>query len=102
MREREVEKALVDAVKAAGGIAYKFVSPGNAGVPDRLVVLPEGKIGFVELKAPGKRSRPVQQMQKHRLERLGFLVMTVDRPDYMSELVRVIQTHKGGDARHGI
>lgn len=97
MREREVEKSLVDAAKAAGGIAYKFVSPGNAGVPDRLVALPGGKIGFVELKSPGKKPRPVQLMQRRRLEKLGFLVFTMDSPDYMPEIVRAIQTNPGAD-----
>ena len=53
MRESELEARLVRGVKAAGGVAYKFVSPGSVGVPDRLVVLPGGKVVFVELKAEG-------------------------------------------------
>lgn len=53
MREKEIEQKLVAEAKAAGGIAAKFVSPGLDGMPDRLVLLPGGKIGFVEVKAPG-------------------------------------------------
>lgn len=55
MKESEIEARLVRGVKALGGVAYKFVSPGNVGVPDRLVVLPGGRVIFVELKAEGGR-----------------------------------------------
>lgn len=54
MREKQVEQALVKAVKARGGICPKFVSPGLSGVPDRLVLMPNGQMGFVEIKAPTK------------------------------------------------
>ena len=60
MREKSVEQKLVRAVRVAGGIAPKFVSPGFDGMPDRIVILPGGKIGFVEVKAPGKKPRPLQ------------------------------------------
>ena len=50
MREKDIEKILVDGVKGTGGRAYKWVSPGNNGVPDRIVFLPGGRIIFVELK----------------------------------------------------
>ena len=56
MRERDVERYLRERVKQLGGRAYKFVSPGNNGVPDRIVMLPGGKLFFVELKAPGKET----------------------------------------------
>ena len=51
MRERDVERYLRERVKQLGGRAYKFVSPGNNGVPDRIVMLPGGKLFFVELQA---------------------------------------------------
>lgn len=51
---------LSKAVKNSGGIALKLVSPGFDGMPDRLVLLPGGKIGFVEVKVPGKEPRPLQ------------------------------------------
>ena len=60
MREKIIEQHLVKAVKNSGGIAPKLVSPGFDGMPDRLVLLPGGKIGFVEVKVPGKEPRPLQ------------------------------------------
>ena len=58
MREKDIEKKLSLMVKKAGGIAVKFVSPSFDGMPDRLVLLPDGVVAFVELKAPGKAPRP--------------------------------------------
>ena len=69
MNEKYIEKKFVEAVKKAGGLAPKFVSPGLNGVPDRIVLLPAGHIGFVELKAPGKMMRPLQMRRKKQLER---------------------------------
>ena len=54
MREKNVESKLVKAVKSMGGLAPKFISPGLDGVPDRLVLLPGGKMSLIELNAPGK------------------------------------------------
>ena len=59
MREHTIEQKLVAAVKQLGGIAPKFVSPGLNGVPDRIILLPGGCMGFVECKAPGKSLRPL-------------------------------------------
>ena len=59
-------------------MALKFVSPGMAGIPDRLVLLPKGRIYFVELKAPGKALRPLQVKRKRQLEALGFKVYVID------------------------
>ena len=78
MREKTIEKKLVQAVKAAGGIAPKFVSPGFDGMPDRIVLLPGGHIGFVEVKATGEKPRQLQ-LARHRLLRgLGFKVYVLD------------------------
>ena len=71
MKESEIEARLVRGVKALGGVAYKFVSPGNVGVPDRVVVLPGGRVICVELKAEGGRLSPMQRQQLARLRRLG-------------------------------
>ena len=60
MREAEIEKYLRTKIEAKGGLCLKFVSPGNSGVPDRLVIYPKGQTCFVELKAPGKELRPLQ------------------------------------------
>ena len=76
--EKRVEEALSRAVKRLGGMAVKFVSPGLDGVPDRIVLLPGGKVAFVELKVPGKKLRPLQEKRKRQLEGLGFPVYVVD------------------------
>lgn len=78
MREKYIEQALVKAVKAAGGICPKLVSPGFDGMPDRLVLMPGGYIGFVEVKAPGQKSRPLQESRHRLLRELGFRVYVVD------------------------
>ena len=78
MREKEIEKKLTLEAKKRGGLALKFVSPGFGGMPDRIVLMPKGKIAFVEVKAPGKHPRQLQ-MARHRLLRgLGFLVFILD------------------------
>ena len=78
MQEKEIEKKLAMEAKKRGGLAVKFVSPGFYGMPDRILLMPEGKIAFVEVKAPGKRPRPLQ-MARHKLLRgLGFLVFILD------------------------
>lgn len=71
MRESELERILVAEVHKLGGRAYKFVSPGNDGVPDRIVMLPGGRIYFVELKAKAGRLRPQQSIQIKRINSLG-------------------------------
>lgn len=78
MRENEIERQLSMTVKKMGGMAVKFVSPGLDGVPDRIVILPDRKMAFVELKAPGKKLRPLQEKRKRQLEALGFLVYVID------------------------
>lgn len=67
MLEKDIEKLFVDAIKDAGGIAYKFNSPGNSGVPDRVVCLPDGTTIFVELKAEHGRLTQLQQRQLDKL-----------------------------------
>lgn len=71
MAEREIEKKLVDGVRKLGGRAYKFVSPGNDGVPDRIVVLPERVPKFIELKTETGRLSSLQNVQIKKLKDLG-------------------------------
>ncbi len=78
MREKSLEQKLVRAIKSTGGTALKFVSPGFDGMPDRLVLLPGGKVAFVEVKAPGKKLRPLQVVRCEALRRLGFKVFILD------------------------
>lgn len=77
MKESDIEKKLVQGVKAVGGRAYKFVSPGNSGVPDRLVALPGGRIEFVELKTETGRLSKLQQHQIRQLNALGCATYTL-------------------------
>jgi hypothetical protein len=91
MREKTVEQKLVAAVKSMGGLAPKFTSPGLDGMPDRLVLLPDGKMAFVELKAPGKTLRPLQVRRKRQLEALGFQVYCVDRPEQIGGILDEIR-----------
>ena len=92
LREREIEKKLVEAVRNAGGIAPKFMSPGWDGVPDRIVLFPGGRMAFVELKSPGKKMRPLQMRKKRQLEVLGFKVFCVDRVEQIREVIDEIRT----------
>lgn len=78
MREKYIEQKLVKAVKAVGGLALKFISPGFNGVPDRLLLLPGGRIGFAEVKAHGENPRPLQMRRHRMLRRLGFKVYVID------------------------
>ena len=78
MREKSIESRLAAEVRRRGGLAPKFVSPGLDGVPDRLILLPGGKIAFAELKSPGKTLRPLQNVRRRQLETLGFPVFVID------------------------
>ncbi|HGC9618400.1 TPA: VRR-NUC domain-containing protein [Streptococcus agalactiae] len=92
MREKVVERKLVSEVRNRCGICPKWVSPSFAGVPDRLVFLPSGKFGLVEVKAPGEKPR-LLQVSRHRLfERLGFKVHVLDRVDKIGEVLDEIET----------
>ena len=92
MREKIIEQHLVKAVKNSGGIAPKLVCPGFDGMPDRLVLLPRGKIGFVEVKAPGKEPRPLQAARHGLLWRLGFKVYVLDDPEQIGGILDEIRT----------
>lgn len=92
MREREVEMALRKAVKDKGGLALKFVSPGFDGVPDRIILLPGGRIAFIELKAPRKKMRALQEKRKRQLEALGFWVFCIDNVSQIGGILDGIQT----------
>lgn len=98
MKERDLERKFRDAVKASGGRAYKFVSPGNDGVPDRLVVLPGGHVGFVELKQKGKRPSGLQKQQMGILRDMGCFVMVLDDPEDIPEVIRSIREAGGGQS----
>jgi hypothetical protein len=92
MLEKDIEKKLIKEVNKLGGLALKFLSPGYAGVPDRLILLPYRKLAFIELKAPGKTLRPLQEKRKRQLEELGFLVFCLDSKDEIGGVLGEIQS----------
>ena len=92
MREKQIESRLVTEVKKRGGLALKFVSPGFAGMPDRLVLLPDGHIAFAELKAPGKKPRLLQLARHRLLKSLGFRVYVIDDAEQIGGILDEIRT----------
>lgn len=92
VREKIKEQKLVTAVKKHGGICPKFVSPGFDGMPDRLVLLPNGKFAFVEVKAPGEKPRPLQLARHRLLSRLGFWVYVLDSEEQIGGIIDAVQS----------
>lgn len=91
MREREIEKHLIDEVKRRGGLCEKWIS-GTAGWPDRLVLLPGGVCAFVEVKAPNKKPRPLQKARHRLLKKLGFKVYVLDDAEQIGGIIDEIRT----------
>ncbi len=94
MKEKHIEQKLVFETKKRGGICPKLVSPGLAGMPDRLILLPDGKMGFVELKSPGKKPRPIQVARISQLRRLGFKFFVVDGVEQIGSVLDDIEEDK--------
>lgn len=92
MREKTIEQKLVKAVKSVGGIAPKFVSPGFDGMPDRIVLLPKGKLAFVEVKVSGEKPRPLQLARHKMIRHLGFKVYVLDNERQIGVIIDDIQT----------
>lgn len=90
MLEKQVERRLVDKTREAGGLAMKWVSPGFAGAPDRIVFLPGGRIVLVEVKRPGEKPRPLQVRLHQMLRGLGVDVRVVDTVEAVDALVREV------------
>lgn len=93
-RESDIEKYLRDEVKKLGGKAYKFVSPGNRGVPDRIVLIPKGIVIFIELKAPGKTPTPIQIKQQTDIKKLGFAVDVIDSKEGVDEFISIVKEYQ--------
>jgi hypothetical protein len=85
--EKQTEKGLVKAVKGLGGLCLKMV--GFAGMPDRIVLLPGGRVGFIEVKQHGLKPRPLQVYRHEALRKLGFMVIVLDDPE------RIVETLEG-------
>ena len=92
MLESEVEKKLCAGVKKElRGRAFKFVSPGQNGVPDRIVLVPMGRIYFVETKAPGKKLRKLQEWVRGLIQDLGFVVLRIDTVEKVEMFIRQVK-----------
>ena len=90
--EKAIEQYLVKKVREAGGIAYKFVSPGNRGVPDMVVVFPDGRIVFAEIKCDTGELSAQQNNQIKKLRRLNQTVRVI----YSKEEVNMFMSEFGG------
>lgn len=88
--EKLIERKLVDAVKAKGGICVKFYSAYQRGVPDRIVLMPQGRVYFVELKSTGKKPTKLQELFIGKLRSLGFIVEVIDTIEKLTEFVNRI------------
>ena len=88
MRESFIEEKLTKAVRQKGGVCWKFTSPGTAGVPDRIILMPGGRIDFVEVKTP-------LQLSRHRLlRRLGFLVFVLDALEDIEKIISEVVNYE--------
>lgn len=92
--EKMIEHDLVMEVRKRGGICPKFVSPGMDGMPDRLVLLRDGKFAFVEVKAPGKKPRKLQVRRHLQLKARGYKVFVLDDP---AEISGILDEIDGGE-----
>ena len=91
LREKVIEHKFREAVRQRGGLALKFTSPGFDGMPDRLVLLPKGKIAFVEVKTKGEKPRPLQLSRHRLLRKLGFKVYILDDVSRIGGIIDEIQ-----------
>ena len=105
MREKDIEKILVSEVKKLGGRAYKWTSPGNDGVPDRIVIFPGRPPVFVELKADNGKLTALQKIQIGRLKDLGQEVRVLYGIDGVSQFFQDLgyeETSKALDCRFNL
>lgn len=93
MRESGLERRLKREIERRGGLARKLVTPGAAGAQDRLVLMPGGRVWFVELKAPGQRPRPLQVFRASELEARGFQVRVISTETELDEFLAEVDGH---------
>ena len=92
MLEKEIERKLVRTVQMMGGKAVKIACPGYDGMPDRMVLLKGGRMGFVEVKRPGEKPRPLQLSRHRMLRELGFKVYVLDSMEKIGGIIDEIRT----------
>ena len=88
--EKFLEKKLREEIKKIGGLAIKFTSPYFTGMPDRMVLMPNGNLWFVEVKSTGKKLRGIQQAQAKRLQELGFKTRVIDSDESLGSFMREV------------
>lgn len=89
--EKEIEQYLTKKVKAIGGLCMKWVSPGNRGVPDRIVMF-QGGVWFVEMKRTGEQARALQEVMHEKLKGVGMRVFVIDSKDGVDEFINMINS----------
>lgn len=95
MLEKQIEQKLKEQIESLGGKAFKFISPGNSGVPDRIVLL-NGQCYFVELKKPGGKPRPLQKVIHEQFEKLGFHVYVISSLEEVEDFIKRIGGGENG------
>lgn len=86
--EKAIERYLVAEVEKRGGLCLKYSNPFSVGYPDRIVLLPEGNLLWVELKSKGKKPRRIQEVAHKRLMALGQKVFVADSKEKIDELLK--------------
>ena len=87
MLESLIEQHLVKEVNRRDGLCLKFNSQSMTGIPDRIISMKNGTVGFVEVKQKGKKPRPLQELRMKQLRRLGFKVYTLDEKEKIGEIL---------------
>ena len=87
MLESLIEQHLVKEVNRREGLCLKFNSQSMTGIPDRIILMKNGTVGFVEVKQKGKKPRPLQELRMKQLSRLGFKVYTLDEKEKIGEIL---------------
>ena len=93
MRESTIEARLVREVRKLGGLCYKFTSPGNPGVPDRIVILPDGRTIYVELKTEIGRLAKIQKWQIEEIRKRGANVRVLKGMDQVLAFLEEVKTN---------
>lgn len=90
MNEKLIERKLRESVKKLGGIALKFSSSYHRGMPDRIVLMPEGRIAFAELKTTGKKPTELQKKAIAELQAMGFKAEVIDSQEVLNKFLEEI------------
>ncbi|GKX27863.1 hypothetical protein SH1V18_03430 [Vallitalea longa] len=91
MNEKLIEKKLREKIKELGGRAEKFIPTYFVGAPDRIVLMPGGRVYWVETKSTGDKLRSIQQTRKRQLEKLGFKCYKVDSKQALDRFIEEVK-----------